>query len=139
MQRITFLIITGLLFGCTAPAIYTWQDIRQPAREDATIDLDECRAYTAKQYQPGLPSGEPYLKENESETEMTDDDGRGEWRPDRSPFPTTNINVLPVHEIPVSYTGYPGELDYHPHYLDDILEKCMQDRGWSYQPAPESE
>jgi hypothetical protein len=32
------------------------------------------------------------------------------------------------------YTGYPGELDYHPEYLDDILEKCMSDRGWEYRP-----
>jgi len=52
-----------------------------------------------------------------------------------SPFRTTNVNAQPIHEIPVNYTGYPEELDYTPNYLDDILEKCMLDRGWDYQPA----
>jgi len=79
--------------------------------------------------------GEPYLKEQENKTGITESSNHGEWRPDRSPFPTTNINAMPVHEIPVDYTGYPGELDYYPSYLDDILEKCMQDRGWAYQPV----
>lgn len=60
----------------------------------------------------------------------------GEWRTDRSPNKTINKNALPIHDIPVDYTGYPGELDYAPHYLDDILEKCMNDRGWQYLPAP---
>jgi len=83
--------------------------------------------------------GEPFLKDQGNKTDVMDNTTRGEWRPDRSPFPTTSINSLPVHEIPVEYTGYPGELDYYPSYLDDILEKCMQDRGWTYQPVTVSE
>ena len=44
---------------------------------------------------------------------------------------------MPKHDVPVEYTGYPGELDYYPDYLDDIFEKCMQDKGWQYLPAKE--
>ena len=134
MQRITLLFITTLLFGCASQVPYTWQDTRQPIRDDATIDLEECRIFAARQYQPGIPAGEPYLKDQTSKKGMMDEYDRGEWRPDRSPFPTINDNTLPTHDVPVDYTGYPGELDYHPNYLDDILEKCMQDRGWNYQP-----
>ena len=84
--------------------------------------------------------GEPYLKDQSGgqsarEMESLGDYNHGKWRPDRSPFPSTNINALPIHEVPVDYTGYPGELDYYPSYLDDILEKCMQDHGWSYLPV----
>lgn len=135
MQRVTLLIITTLLFGCATPVPYAWQDTRQPIRDDATIDLEECRTFAARQYQPGIPAGEPYLKDQTDKMGMIDEDRRGEWRPDRAPFPTINNNTLSTHDIPVDYTGYPGELDYHPNYLDDILEKCMQDRGWSYQPV----
>ena len=134
MQRITLCFITTLLFGCATPVPYAWQDTRQPIRDDATIDLEECRTFAARQYKPGIPAGEPYLKDQTSKTTMMDGQNRGEWRPDRSPFPTIN-NTLPTHDVPVDYTGYPGELDYHPDYLDDILEKCMQDRGWIYQPV----
>jgi len=134
MQGIIFFFITTLLFGCTTPETYSWQDTRQPIRDDATIDLEECRTFAARQYQPGIPSGEPYLKDQTSKKGMMDEYERGEWRPDRSPLPTINDNTLPTHDVPVDYTGYPGELDYHPNYLDDILEKCMQDRGWIYQP-----
>ena len=135
MQRVTLLIITTLLFGCATPVPYAWQDTRQPIRDDATIDLEECRIFAARQYQPGIPAGEPYLKNQTDQTGIIEEDRRGEWRPDRAPFPTINSNTLSTHDIPVDYTGYPGELDYHPNYLDDILEKCMQDRGWSYQPV----
>ena len=135
MQRITLFFITTLFIGCATPVPYAWQDTRQPLRDDATIDLEECRAFAARQYQPGVPTGEPYLKDQTNKTGVMDENSRGEWRPDRSPFPTINNNTLPIHDVPVDYTGYPGELDYHPNYLDDILEKCMQDRGWSYQPV----
>ena len=123
-----------LLFGCT-PTQYAWQDTREPARENASADLETCRKFAAKQYQPGMPAGEEYL--NYTNEEMMDEDNAksGEWRPDRSPFKKVNVNALPVHDVPVDYTGYPGELDYHPHYLDDILEKCMHDKGWDYQPV----
>ena len=135
MQRITLFFITTLFIGCATPVPYAWQDTRQPLRDDATFDLEECRTFAARQYQPGLPTGEPYLNDQTNTAGMTDENNRGEWRPDRSPFPTLNNNSLPLHDVPVDYTGYPGELDYHPNYLDDILEKCMRDRGWSYQPV----
>ena len=135
MRGIILLLITTLLLGCTAPVPYTWQDTRQPARDDATADLEECRTYTARQYRPGMPAGEPYLKDRADEGDNTKEDNPGQWRPDRSPFPTTNINAQPIHEVPVDYTGYPGELDYYPGYLDAILEKCMHDRGWGYEPV----
>jgi len=139
MRGFTLLCITAFLFGCAAPVPYAWQDTRQPVRDDVTVDLEQCRAYAARQYRPGVPMGEPFLKEQENKTDNTEGSSLGEWRPDRSPFPTTNSNTLPVHAIPVDYTGYPGELDYYPSYLDDILEKCMQDRGWSYQPVMANE
>jgi hypothetical protein len=139
MRNITLFIIATLLLGCTTPSPYSWQDTRQPARDDATADLKRCQDYAARQYRPGIPMGEPYLKDqagdqSTSKTEGMDDNRHGEWRPDRSPFPTTNINAQPIHKVPVDYTGYPGELDYYPSYLDDILEKCMQDHGWRYLP-----
>ena len=52
-----------------------------------------------------------------AETEM------GIWRPDRNPTSRININSEPILDVPTEYTGYPGELDYHPEYLEDILEK----------------
>ena len=135
MRGITLLFIATLQFGCASPSPYAWQDTRQPVREDVTVDLEQCRTYTAKQYQPGVPMGDPYLKEQGNKTERMENSSHEEWRPDRSPFPTTNNNYLPIHDIPVDYTGYPGALDYYPSYLDDILEKCMQDRGWTYKPV----
>ncbi len=134
MRRILLLFITAQLLGCTAPVPYAWQDIRQPARINATSDLEECRIYAAKQYQPGIPAGEPYLNNRPGNGDETADK-LGEWRPDRSPFPTTNINAQPIYDIPVDYTGYPGELDYSPDDLDAIFEKCMHDRGWRYKPV----
>ncbi len=129
MQYIAIFIITTLVLGCTVPSPYTWQDTRQPARDDATADLKRCQDYAARQYRPGIPMGEPYLK-NQAGDQSTNK---------KPPFPTTNINAQPIHKVPVDYTGYPGELDYYPSYLDDILEKCMQDHGWRYlPPAPYS-
>lgn len=138
MLNLVLLFVTFFLFSCTSPAIYSWQDIREPAREDATVDLEECRSYAARQYRPGMPSGEPYLTtQSESASEFTGN-VHGEWRPDRDPFKDTNTNSMPVHDVPVEYTGYPGELDYHPEYLDDILEKCMSDRGWEFRPLQDN-
>jgi hypothetical protein len=140
MWRVIFLVVTTLLFGCTAPVPYAWQDMRQPARETAATDLEECRAFAARQYRPGMPAGEPFLKDQPNVADIPAENNRGgEWRPDRSPWPTTNVNAQPVHDIPVEYTGFPGELDYSPDYLDDILEKCMHDRGWSYDALPENQ
>ena len=135
MRGILLVFITAHLFGCAAPVPYAWQDTRQPVREDAAADLEACRTYAAKQYRPGMPKGESYLKKQDNQAEGTGSSNPGEWRPDRAPFPTTNINAQPVHEVAVGYTGYPGELDYYPGYLDAILEKCMLDRGWAYQPV----
>ncbi len=156
MRNITLFITTTLLLGCTAPSPYSWQDTRQPVRDDATIDLEKCRTYTARQYRPGIPMGEPFLKsqkgfkdqaglkdqpgsQSASNMEGMDNNSTGQWRPDRSPFPIININEQPIHEVPVDYTGYPGELDYYPSYLDDILEKCMQDHGWRYLPVTDDQ
>ena len=133
MRGVTILFITAHLFGCSTP--YTWQDTRQPVREDATVVLEECRSYASEQYKPGIPMGDALLDEARSKAETTENHSGGEWRPDQSPFRTTNVNAQPIHEVPVDYTGYPGELDYYPSYLDDILEKCMLDRGWVYKPA----
>lgn len=137
MPFIASLFIVVLLSACTSQPPYAWQDTRQPAREDATADLEHCRAYAAQQYRPGMPAGAPYLRQRE--TAIGEDRGytQGVWRPDRAPFPTTNVNALPTHDVPVGYTGYPGELDYSPGYLDAILEKCMNDRGWAYDALME--
>lgn len=135
MRHMIRLILTVLLFGCTTPVPYAWLDMNQQLRKNATGDLDDCRAYAARQYHPGVPAGEPYLTSQTGTAAGKKEDSFGEWRSDRSPFPATSINAQPVHKVPVSYTGYPGEFDYYPGYLDDILEKCMFDRGWSYQPV----
>ena len=133
MRDLIILIITTLMLSCTVSTPYSWQDTREPARDDATADLEKCRSYAAKQYRPGMPTGDPYLKGLPNRTEQMNEYKQGEWRPDRSPFQRTNINALPIHKVPVDYTGYPGELDYYPDYLDDILENCMNDKGWAYQ------
>jgi hypothetical protein len=59
--------------------------------------------------------------------------GTGIWHADREPFPYTNRNGESRHGVVVPYTGYPGELDYHPEYLDALVEKCMADRGWIFR------
>jgi len=139
MRKIIKAAALILLFGCSIPPQYTWQDTRQPAREDASADINECRSFAAKQYSPGVPAGEAYQKSSSHDLQDETGGQPGEWRPDRTPFPVVNQNSQPVHDIPTDYTGYPGELDYYPHYLDDIFEKCMHDKGWSYRPEPVEE
>jgi len=131
------LLLAITMSGCTPSPPYSWQDTREPAREDFSIDLEACRSYAARQYKPGIPAGAPYLSDAERTRRADDEQPEGVWRPDRSPFPSTNVNRQPLHDVPVDYTGYPGELDYNPSYLDEILEKCMLDHGWRYQPNKE--
>jgi hypothetical protein len=130
--------------GCTATP-WSWQDTRTPARPDATADLDDCRSYAAAQYAPGTPAGDPYLQAPPnyrdpgwSDTRAADPDqaATGIWHPDREPYPYTNQMRQDRHGVVVPYTGYPGYLDYHPGYLDALVEKCMIDRGWIFQPTP---
>lgn len=135
MRCLALLLTTLQLVSCTATAPYVWQDTRQPPRADASIDLEACQAYAARQYRPGMPTGTPYLQDRQGLSDEAPEAAGGTWRPDREPFPTTNVNALPVHDVPVDYTGYPGYLDYSPGYLDAILEKCMRDRGWVYAVA----
>lgn len=132
------IILAFSLIGCMAPVQYAWQDRRDPSRDSAHQDLEECRDYAARQYRPGMPKGEPYLSDKDIATRAEKEYTSGEWRPDRSPDRVININEQPLHDVPVDYTGYPGELDYSPRYLDDILEKCMYDRGWDYRPITET-
>lgn len=136
-MRIAALCIALMLAGCAAPINYSWQDSRQPRRNDATADLEECRIYAARQYRPGIPAGEPYLHE-EAIRPLVEAGSTTTWRPDREPFAKPHIDYHPRHDIPVEYTGYPAELDYWPEYLDEILEKCMLDRGWLYLAEPGS-
>lgn len=132
------LLLTAIgCLGCASQDSYTWQDMREPNRDDASLDLEECRAYTARQYKPGIPAGTPYLRDHYRQDDFMAENRHGVWRPDRNPTDRVNINSLPVHDIPTEYTGYPGELDYNPDYLDEILEKCMSDRGWEYRPEAE--
>ncbi len=140
-------IIVIALSACSAPTRYSWQDTYQPPRESVDADLETCKAYTARQYQPGTPTGAPYLEQYRGYPNGEDWGGKahemrpyeqGEWRPDRDPSQDINMNSLPIHDVEVGYTGYPGELDYHPGYLDAILEKCMLDRGWVYQATEET-
>lgn len=148
MRGLMLFLTTLQLVACTATPPYVWQDTRQPPRADVAIDLEACRTYAARQYRPGMPTGTPYLLDMKGLSDEAPDATDGTWRPDREPFPTTNVNALPLHDVPVDYTGYPGYLDYSPGYLDAILEKCMHDRGWVYaagtgqpqeteKPAPE--
>lgn len=136
-------IIVMTLLACGTPTEFNWQDNYQPPRESVDADLEECKAYAARQYQPGTPTGTPYLEQYKGYPHGYEWGGepnemrpyeQGEWRPDRDPSQNININSLPTHNVKVDYTGYPGELDYYPGYLDAILEKCMSDRGWVYQP-----
>lgn len=125
--------------ACTAPT-WSWQDLRTPPRSSADADLAACRSYAASQYRPGVPAGSPYLKDHPQspplELEAADvPPATGPWHADREPFPYTNRNGTSVHGVIVPYTGYPGELDYHPGFLDALVEKCMTDRGWGYRPA----
>jgi hypothetical protein len=129
------LLLTSIgLFSCAPQPPYTWQDMREPSRQEASVDLEECRAYAARQYKPGIPTGEPYLRDSHTQDDFMAENEMGVWRPDRNPTDTININSESIHDVPTEYTGYPGELDYDPEYLDDILEKCMSDRGWEFRP-----
>ncbi|GEM_PF-2154072 len=130
--------------GCT-PTPFSWQDTRVPARFDARADLDVCRSHAAAQYSPGVPKGDPYRQSQvnypdpaplEQPQDNPDRSATSTWHPDREPFPVTNAERSNRHEVVVPYTGYPGYLDYHPDYLDDLVEKCMADRGWVYRPSP---
>lgn len=137
MQNFLLLLFSIFLVSCAPQPTYTWQDTRESPRKDASFDLEECKSYAVKQYKPGIPAGEPYLRDDPALSNETAESTSGEWRPDRNPTETTNINSLPVHDIPTEFTGYPGALDYYPEYLDDILEKCMSDRGWEYRAVVE--
>jgi hypothetical protein len=98
------------------------------------MDLEVCKAFAARQYKPGTPAGEPYLSDLHRQDDFVAENRMGVWREDRNPASIVNINSEPIHDVPTEYTGYPGELDYSPEYLDQILEKCMFDRGWEYKP-----
>lgn len=144
-NRIIIFILTLFLIVACAGTDYDWSSVRNPDQSDYTEDLETCRAYTAAQYQPGMPKGAEYLDEYQGYPHGMEWDGprteirdykQGEWRPDRNPFQQTNINQTATHDVTVPYTGYPGYYDYSPGYLDDILEKCMRDRGWEYQAVP---
>ena len=137
MLRCQFLLFFILVTSCAPHPPYTWQDTRAPARESAAVDMQACREFTSRQYQPGIPAGEPYLDEQKAPADPTAEYTTGEWRLDRDPLQQRSIDSLPTHDVNVEYTGYPGELDYHPDYLDDIFEKCMNDKGWEYKPRTE--
>ena len=128
-----FIVLSMLIINTScAPATQnTWQDTTGQGSEAAAKALEICRDFASRQYQPGVPAGEEYLK-NQTDEAVFYERTTGGWRPDRSPHKTVNINAMPLHDVHVDYTGYPGELDYYPNYLDDILEKCMRDRGWEY-------
>jgi hypothetical protein len=124
--------------GCAATP-WSWQDLGTPPRASADADLAACRSYAAAQYAPGVPAGDPYLK-NHPEALPLDQDapavepGTGTWHPDREPFPYANRSQKPGQGVVVPYTGYPGYLDYHPDYLEALVGKCMADRGWVFRP-----
>lgn len=139
MNRSWLMILLIGVAGCAA-APWTWQDVRSPPRASAEADLAACRSYASAQYSPGTPAGDPYLNDRPPAMDLGPelaggDPVGGTWRPDREPFPYTNRNQESIHGVIVPYTGYPGELDYHPDYLDALVEKCMADRGWAYRPA----
>lgn len=137
MFRHLLVLIALLNISCSAYRPFTWQDTRLPVRDSADADIEKCRLYAAAQYKPGMPSGESYLEEQETPHDPLIQVNAGEWRPDRDPLQQTNTRSTPIHDIPVDYTGYPGELDYYPDYLSDIFEKCMNDKGWEYKVKPE--
>lgn len=145
MRKIWLLLFwCGIVSGCTATP-WSWQDTRTPARLGADADLDACRSYAAAQYSPGVPAGDPYLQAPINYPDSTpldatavdpDRSATGTWHPDREPYPYTNQTREDQHGVVVPYTGYPGYLDYHPGYLDALVEKCMADRGWVFRPTP---
>lgn len=132
-------IVVGLSFlavaGCTSPA-WVWQDPREPSRTSPEADLAACRSHASAQYRPGIPAGDPYLRGQNAGAAGDAPAGTGTWHPDREPFPSISRSQEALHGVAVPYTGYPGYLDYHPGFLDALVEKCMADRGWVFQPAP---
>lgn len=142
MSRLWLSLLLFAVTACSAKT-WSWQDLRTPSRSNPEEDLASCRSYAASQYRPGIPAGSPYLHDHlqpsSPEEEFADNPpGTGSWQPDREPFPLTTRNGESVHGVIVLYTGYPGELDYHPGYLDALVEKCMADHGWAYRPATTS-
>lgn len=137
MFKYLLLLLAIGCFGCASQDNYTWQEMQEPRQDDFRIDLEACRAYAARQYKPGIPAGTPYLGDIYTQDDFMAENERGVWRPDRNPTERVNINSLPVHDITTEYTGYPGEFDYNPDALDEILEKCMSDHGWEYRPETE--
>jgi len=143
MNRLRLMLLLLGTAGCAATP-WSWQDVRTPPRENSEADLTACRSYASAQYSPGMPAGDPFLEDHPPLTppldqELPEDNpGTGTWHPDREPFPFTNRNQESLHGAVVPYTGYPGELDYHPDYLDALVEKCMADRGWAYRPAKQN-
>ena len=145
IRRWWLLFSVGIVCGCTATP-WSWQDTRTPARFDANADLNACRSYASAQYAPGVPAGDPYQQTPTNyqdpvplakDTGNPDHAATGTWHPDREPFPyTSNYRGESQHGVVVPYTGYPGYYDYHPDYLDALVEKCMADRGWAYRPTP---
>lgn len=142
MCRLWFSLLLFAVTACTAQT-WTWQDLGTPSRPGPDADLAFCRSYASSQYVPGIPAGDPYLRDHPNPPEPGREPadaqaGTGTWHPDREPFPYTNRSGESLHGVTVPYTGYPGELDYHPGYLDALVEKCMADRGWVYRPATSS-
>ena len=139
-MRLTVVLICLLgTAGCTATP-WSWQDLGSPPRESAETDLAACRSYAAAQYSPGVPAGDRYLKDQPATLPLdpesrTPPPGLGPWHADREPFPTTSSSQVSLHGVVVPYTGYPGSYDYHPGYLDALVEKCMREKGWAFRPA----
>lgn len=138
MHRLWLMFLLIGAAGC-ATTPWGWQDIRTPPRANSDADLAACRSYASAQYSPGIPAGDPFLDDHPPAVELDHEmpggePGTGSWHPDREPFPYTNRNQESIHGVVVPYTGYPGDLDYHPEYLDALVEKCMADRGWAYRP-----
>lgn len=138
LVRLLTLFLVTLFVGCSPYPQYAWQDTRIPSREDATVDLEACREFASRQYTPGMPAGVEYQQQHDDDMGAAEMTTTGEWRPDRSPNKAVSVHALPRHDVQTDYTGYPGELDYYPNYLDDIVEKCMRDRGWEYSEVTES-
>jgi hypothetical protein len=139
MRKLLILIFLLGSVGCSAPA-WQWHDTQVPPRTDAESDLATCRSYAAAQYRPGVPTGDPYRQQQPADPSRLDLDPAGNppgtetWHADREPYPVTNIRQESIHGVVVPYTGYPGDLDYHPEFLDALVEKCMAERGWHYGP-----
>jgi hypothetical protein len=139
VRRLSLILVLLATAGCAAPP-WTWQDVRIPPRVNSEVDLAACRSYASAQYTPGIPAGDPYLEDFPIPPALDEEapdrePGTGIWHPEREPFPYTNRTRESLHGVVVPYTGYPGELDYAPDYLDALVEKCMADRGWAFRPA----